>query len=332
MRIGFGAIPDGSVDATVELVKLGERLGYDSAWVPDQTFHRDPFVMLARCAVATSRIRLVLGVTSPFTRHPIQVARSIATVAELAPGRVTLGYGVGNVRQLVSRLGGSSRGASTCMVEAVEVTRRALAGETVTLAGEHFTVDGVALEMNGPADVPIHVAGRGPRMLELAGSVADGVIIGSLVSPQAIEWALGRVDRGIDARSGEIGDRPELVSWASAFIEGGPDDPDVALRPMVAHVVAGAPSAVLEGLGIAHREVQALRKALERGDEGAAVAAVTPPMLNTFALVGTPDEVESTIQHLSNRGFSELGVLLQQPSFSERVGFLRRFAEVAGLV
>ena len=105
LRFGFAHVPSEHVDRHVELVQLAEELGFDCAWIPDQTFYRDPYVVLAALARATSTIALGVGVTNPFTRHPAMTARAIASVEELAPGRVALGVGAGNVRELLAPLG-----------------------------------------------------------------------------------------------------------------------------------------------------------------------------------------------------------------------------------
>src|SRR4051812_45135853 len=92
-RFDFGFIPSGPVAETVALVRSGEELGYRCAWIPDQGFHRDPFSLLTAAAQATTNIGLGVGVTTPFTRLPLQIARAAATVDEFAQGRLKLGLG-----------------------------------------------------------------------------------------------------------------------------------------------------------------------------------------------------------------------------------------------
>ena len=97
-RFRFGAAffpPMRARDAS-ETARLVEELGYDDLWIPDQSFHHDPFILLTRCAGATSSIRLGVAVTNPLTRHPVQIARASATLAELSGGRFVLGLGAGN--------------------------------------------------------------------------------------------------------------------------------------------------------------------------------------------------------------------------------------------
>src|SRR5436189_5575297 len=102
---GFAFIPHQTAADTIRVVKAGEELGFEGAWLPDQTFYSDPFVLLAACAVATQRLVLGLGVTNPYTRHPVLTARAAATLDELSGGRFILTYGAGNLPELLRPLG-----------------------------------------------------------------------------------------------------------------------------------------------------------------------------------------------------------------------------------
>ena len=128
MRFGFGTVPAGPPHETVALVQFAERLGFDVAWMPDQTFYRDPFLTLAACAQGTRTITLGVGVTNPYTRHPAMIARAAATLSELCQGRFVLGIGAGNRKELIDLLGlPSDRAGARCRETALTV-KRLLAG------------------------------------------------------------------------------------------------------------------------------------------------------------------------------------------------------------
>ena len=88
MQFGVAFIPGFPAEQTIGLAAEAERLGYDYLFLPDQTFHRDPFTLLGLCAHATQTIRLGLGVTNPYSRHPVQIARSAGTVADISDGHL----------------------------------------------------------------------------------------------------------------------------------------------------------------------------------------------------------------------------------------------------
>ena len=110
----------------------------------------------------------MIGVANPFTRHPVQVARAAATLDDHSPGRVALGYGAGNRRELILPLGGEQERAAAHCREALVLCRRLLRGEYLNHRGDCFVADGVELEMAPHPDVPLYLAARGPLVLQVA--------------------------------------------------------------------------------------------------------------------------------------------------------------------
>jgi 5,10-methylenetetrahydromethanopterin reductase len=158
-----------SVDAFAADVKRAEHLGWDAAFQPDsQLRRRDTYVLLAAAARATERITLGPLLANPINRHPTVTAGSIATIDELAPGRVVLGWGVGDTAVRLAGL----RPARVKELEASTRLMRAL------LDGQCVDV-GAARPARLPhhRPVPIWIAAGGPRTLRMAGGVADGVFI-----------------------------------------------------------------------------------------------------------------------------------------------------------
>jgi 5,10-methylenetetrahydromethanopterin reductase len=328
VRFGFGAVPASTVAETVRVVAQGERLGYDRAWVPDQTFHHDPFVILAECARATSRIELMLGVANPFTRHPAQVARATASVDEVARGRLAIGYGAGNRDELVARLGFEHTHAADRCREAVVVTRRLLNGEEVTYRSATLVLDRVRLETAPRPEVQIYLGARSPRILRAAGEVADGVIIGSIASPSGLAYALEAV-RGGARDAGRRLEDLAVVSWVGVTLADDGASAIDELRPRTAHVIGGhrTPPEVLEKVGLARSRIDELRRVYaERGTAGTA-PLLTADEVSLFALVGTAADCRARIHELESVGVTELGILLQQRSADARIAFLERFAD-----
>src|SRR5437879_6041147 len=96
-RFGLNRFDTRSVDAFAADARRAETLGWDAVWQPDsQLRRRDTYVLLAAAARETERITLGTLLANPMNRHPTVTASSIATVDELAPGRVVLGWGVGD--------------------------------------------------------------------------------------------------------------------------------------------------------------------------------------------------------------------------------------------
>lgn len=312
----------------VDLAVHGEKLGFDVLWVPDQTFCHDPFVLMAAAAARTTRIHLMLGVANPFTRHPIQVARGARTLDELAPGRIEIGYGTGNPDELVRRLGIEHTKLASRTREAVEITKSLLAGETVHRRTPTLIADDVSL-LNGPRpDIPVYLGGRGTRVIEAAGAVADGIIVGAGAVPAAVRVAMEAARQGALTTDRSLAG-VEIVSWLGCRLlddeRPGSLDP---LKPRIAHIMAGmrAPSPMMLAAGVSQERVDEIRSVYERQGKSAAAARITDEEVGHWVLVGTARQVRDQIVDLATTGVGQIGLLLQQPSVMELKRFLHRFA------
>src|SRR5436853_6951247 len=128
-RFGLNRFDARSVDAFAAEGKPAEALGWDAAWQPDsQLRRRDTYVLLAAAARATERIMLGPLLANPINRHPSVTASSIATIDELAPGRVLLGWGLGDT---AVRLAGLKPARDKDLEESTRLMRALLDGEAV---------------------------------------------------------------------------------------------------------------------------------------------------------------------------------------------------------
>lgn len=225
-RFGLNRFDSRSVDAFAADVRRAEQLGWDAALQPDsQLRRRDTYVLLAAAARATERITLGPLLANPVNRHPTVTASSIATIDELAPGRVLLGWGVGDTAVRLAGL----RPARVAELEAGTRLMRAL------LAGEAVEV-GAARPARLPhhRPVPVWIAAGGPRTLRMAGGVADGVFIRVGTHPANIATAV----RAIRAGAAEAGRDPASVKLGAIFHTVLVDEPSRALT-MARSMAAG---------------------------------------------------------------------------------------------
>jgi len=168
-RFGLNRFDARSVDAFAADVRRAETLGWDAALQPDsQLRRRDTYVLLAAAARVTERITLGTLLANPINRHPSVTASSIATIDELAPGRVLLGWGVGDT---AVRLAGLRPARVAELEDSTRLMRALLDGREIDVGAERPA----RLPHHRP--VPIWIAAGGPRTLRMAGSVADGVFI-----------------------------------------------------------------------------------------------------------------------------------------------------------
>lgn len=197
-------------------VRYAEARGFEAVWQADSRLVRDAMVPMAAFAAVTDRIKVASGVIDCWTRNPARLAAMFSTLDDLAPGRVVLGIGAW-WDPLAAKVGIRRDRPLTVMREVVTAVRALLANETVTFQGEYVHLDGVELDYvyqeRRPKDVPIYIGATGMQMMELAGAIADGVVLNYLVSPAYNRTALEHLERGL-ARSGRSMDqldRPQLV-------------------------------------------------------------------------------------------------------------------------
>ncbi len=309
MRFGFGTVPAGPPQETAALLRHAEDLGFSVAWMPDQTFYRDPYITLAGCVQSTRTITLGVGVTNPYTRHPAMTARAAATLAELCHGRFILGIGAGNRKELIDLLGLPSDRAGRRCREMTLTIKRLLAGEKVSYQSPTLTMRDVVLEMPPPPRTPVYLAARGAQILRAAGEVADGVIIGALVNQPGLEFALGHVREGA-RRAGRSLDSFEVVSWVTTVVTTRKSEILERLRPSVAHIVGGAPPDVLEAIGLSSDRIAEFKRVYGEGGPSGAARLVDPHLAAMLTIVGDASEVAERLTALSAFGVHQVAVLM----------------------
>ncbi|MGO9557464.1 MAG: LLM class flavin-dependent oxidoreductase [Acidimicrobiales bacterium] len=200
----------------MELAKYAEEKGFHAVWQAESRLVREATVPMSAYLSVTERIKVGSGVVNTWTRNPALLASTFSTLDDLAPGRVLLGIGAW-WEPLASKVGVHRTRPLVAMRETVEAVRALLADETVTYDGEFVHLDGVELDYvyqeRRPKDVPIYIGATGMQMMELAGEIADGVVLNYLVSPtynaaamQHLEIGASRAGRSVDDL-----DRPQLV-------------------------------------------------------------------------------------------------------------------------
>jgi probable F420-dependent oxidoreductase len=185
MQFGFTLKPEHTVGRHVALTRQAEAAGFDYGWLFDShILWRDPYPLLTVMARETTTLRLGTCVTNPATREPTVTASVIATLNDLSGGRMDLGIGRGDSARRV--LGKPP--TSMAMLEETAVVIRDLA------EGRRVEYEGAWLELDWApkVDVPLWIAGYGPKAMELAGRVADGVML-QLADPDLIRWFVSQV-------------------------------------------------------------------------------------------------------------------------------------------
>lgn len=215
-RVGAYLLPRESLASAVALARTADDLGYDSAWVT-HGLGRDSFVVLAAYAHATRRIGVGTGVVPIYPRHPVAMAQEAATLAEASGGRFRLGIGVSHRPSMAEALGLDMGRPLDVMREYVAVLRGALAGRC-RFEGRYYRVAWDAA-FRPPAPPPILLAGLSAGMLELAGELADGVVLWLCAPGYVRDVVVPALARG-RAKAGKPLDGFEVVAAVPAAVTG----------------------------------------------------------------------------------------------------------------
>ena len=329
VRFDVGIVNNQPVPVVVRQAQLAEELGFDTVWITDSHLVcRELWVTLTACALGTTRIRLGPGVTVPHTRHWSVAASAIATLEEMAPGRVVLGIGTGG--SSAETMGVSvQRAARIATLETMTTSiRRLLAGSTAALESG---VDTRLAWLAGSRPVPLFVAGSGPRMLEAAGRLGDGTIMYTGTDPAVLRAGLEYVARGAAQQGRRLAERPVLL-WTPTAV-------DRDRRLARDHVRGRVASAMRHPLPVVlspedQAAVRRLRDAYDSYQHATAASRhrelVPDRFVDMLALAGDPEEVREQVRRVTSvPEIARIIILPQNPGagFLEREAILRTFAE-----
>jgi len=320
------------VNDVISVVRYAEELGYDAAWLSDRL--RDTYVNLTACALATSKIGLAPGMVNPFTRHPVINARAVATLDELSNGRMSMGFAAGNMVEMTRDLGFETKGGFSRVREACIISKRLFRGETVTFEGKHFAVHDVKLGVKPRHDIPICIAGQGPKILEVAGEVGDAAII-PYTDSKVVDLAKKSVRAGAE-KAGRKFEDIRLISWPSVYITNDKKKVLDSLRGYGALMVLLSPMAWMEELGMKPEEYEIVRKGYAKGAHvdpkleaeyvKKAKEYITDEIVQLFTIVGTTPEVIDRVGDLNKQGFGEFSLWVPTPVLPEKRRVLENFA------
>ena len=283
-------MPEGSVDAVVRAAVEAERLGCSRVWIPDEGLAaRECWVTLGAVAAATSSVEVGTGITNAYTRHPGMTAAAVATLDEASGGRAALGIGAGGALTLTA-LAIERRAPITAMRELVTTSRALWSGETVDCDGVAGGFRRARLGYGRP-DIPIWLAGRGPRVVRLAGELADGFIL-SFVHKELIGEHVASI-RGAADEHGRP--HPRLCYMT---ILATTDAAREAARAGLTFRLVDSPDRVKARIGLDAATEAAIRRGLSDGGPAAAARFVRDDWVDAFVISGTVDECRSELTAL----------------------------------
>jgi 5,10-methylenetetrahydromethanopterin reductase len=313
------------VHETVAMAKACEQAGFDAFWIAEaypwwrkHSFEaRSSTAILAVIAQQTRRIQLGWGIISPYTRHPVQIAMEARVMQDLAADRFLLGLGASKIfMKEIGQGEGEKVGPATVMRESIEVIKGLLKGEAFEYQGKVFAASVPALKQDAHTArgvPPIYVAGTGPVMQKMAGSISEGLLTASITTPAFVRYSRknmleGAAKSGRDASTlalgcvivGSIGRESEKGK------EGAREQAAMYLANKVQNI-KGSADVLLECAELTFDDLRPVADAMEKGGRKAAAKAVTDEILRKVCpIAGTPDECAQRIQEYRDAGCTHI--------------------------
>jgi 5,10-methylenetetrahydromethanopterin reductase len=291
----------------MEYARYAEKRGFEAVWQAESRLVREATVPMAAYAAVTDRIKVGSGVVNNWTRNVGLLAATFVTLDDLAPGRILLGIGAW-WDPLASKVGIVRRKPLQAMRETVEATRRLLAMERVTYQGDFVHLTDVEIDVvhgrREPRHVPIYLGATGMHMMELAGEIADGVVLNYLVSPSYNRQALDALATGAERAGRAVTDidRPQLVVCSLDQDRGRALD---RARELVTQYLGQQPH-IMKASGVGQSLLDEIGKVLTwpAGPEEIrrAMKLVPDEVVQLITASGTPDECREKVREYVANG------------------------------
>lgn len=313
------------VRETVAMAKACEDAGFDTFWIAEaypwwrkHSFEaRSSTAVLAVIANETRRIQLGWGIISPYTRHPVQIAMEARVMQDLAAERFLLGLGASKI--FMKEIGegeGEKVGPATVMRESIEIIKGVLQGDAFEYRGKVFSasVPPLRKDAHTPRGIPpIYIAGTGPVLQTMAGSIGDGLLTASITTPAFVRYSKKNMEEGA-AKAGKDASQLILGCVIVGSIgrdskqgkEGAREQAAMYLANKVQNI-KGSADVLLESAGLSFDELRPIAEAMEQGGRKAAARAVTDEILRkVYPIAGTPDECIQRIEEYRAAGCTHI--------------------------
>lgn len=291
----------------IDDVRYAESRGFEAVWQAESRLVRDAIVPMAAYAATTEHIKVGSGVINNWTRNIGLLASTFLTLDDLAPNRIICGIGAW-WDPLARNVGIERKKPLTAMRETVTVLRRLLNMERVTFDGEFIHVHEIELDVvhgrREPRNIPIMIGATGDQMMELAGEIADGVVLNYCVPPEHNDHAMELLEKGARkaGRTLDEIDRPQLIVCS---VDEDHDKAIEASKMLLCQYLAQQPH-IAKASGVSEEVVHAIQSILgwpaTKEQINRAKHLVPDELVHRITASGTPEEARAKVQEYMRRG------------------------------
>jgi probable F420-dependent oxidoreductase len=318
-----------SVPECVELARRAEAAGYESIWIPE-VVGADAFVVMTAMAGVTAHLHLGTGIVPILTRTPTLMAMALASIAQLAPGRVRFGVGI-STPNIVHQWHGLAYDRPLARLRAtVALIRRALAGERLNCDAGPYPVRNLRLALTPPQEpIPIYVAALNPGMLQLAGEVGDGVLL-NWMPEDRVGWALDHLQRGLSRAGRSLADFDVACLVRVCVTEEVAAARQWLRRELTGYAIVEAYQRYFRQLGFAP-EMAAVNAKWRAGDRAGAVAEISDAMAERLAVFGGAAQCRARLARFVDAGVT-LPIVFPFAPAADALGSIHRTLAALGAV
>ncbi len=307
MRVGVCFDGFYSIQEMLELAKLADEAGMESVWMSDHLCFRDSVSSAVAFLTTTKRITVIPAPLTPYSRHPMITAMAIATMEEMAPGRVAAGLGTGNATAL-AEVGVKVTHPLKMMREYVTVLRSLLSGETVQFKGEFFAINGAKMSFKPSSRIPIYLTAVKSGMLRLGGEVGDGVLLSAGCAPKYIARCVQEIERG-QARAGRALKDTDVAGFITTSVSDNPREAIDASKTFLAYIFRNPHHAENVRMGGGTVDHEKLADAVGKRDWEGAKRLISDEVVFAHSITGTPVECRKRLEDFVKEGL-DLPILL----------------------
>ena len=327
MRVGLCFDGFYSIQEMIELSRLADDSGMESVWMSDHLCFRDSLTTSMALLATTKKTAVCPAPLSPYSRHPIISAMSIATMEEFAPGRVIAGPGTGNAAAL-KEAGIESPKPLKTMREYVELLRRLLKGETVNFQGEMFQVNGAKMGFVPSTPIKMYITAVRSRMLQLGGEIGDGVLLSAGCAPGYISGCAAEIKKGAEKAGKSLHDR-DVAGFVTASVSENPREAIEANKMFLAYIFRNTHHAENIRLGGGKVDQEGLADAVGKRDWEAAKKFISDEVVLAHSVAGTPAECRKQLASFVKGGLN-LPVLLPTGTQEARKKVIQMARDIVG--
>lgn len=307
MRVGLCFDGFYSIQEMLALAKLADETGMESVWMSDHLCFRDSVSSAAAFLAVTKRITVIPAPLTPYSRHPMITAMAIATMDELAPGRVAATLGTGNATALVE-VGVKVTRPLKIMREYVTVLRSLLSGETVQYKGEFFTINGPKMGFKPSSRIPIYLTAVKSGMLRLAGEIGDGVLLSAGCTPKYIAQCAQEIQKGTALKKKGLTEAG-VAGFITTSVSDNPRAAVDASKTFLAYIFRNPHHAENIRMGGGKVDHEKIAAAIGKRDWESAKQLISDEVVFAHSISGTPVECRRRLEDFVKEGL-DLPILL----------------------